>query len=408
MGTFDGILRCNVGTAWLTLLGYTKDAEPVLDAGGARTATKVRFTCAGEIEAADAAALPAALAAFAADANTDGRDFVITAHNVERERLDAADCLAGPTVRYAYTDEQGHNLQGVQLTVEATVAAAGSGGVLSGRESTRVAVNLEGLQTVTISGTVQTTGDPAASVVVLTGTGEPPEPRIPARPAGWQQTHSYEIEPGDTECRYEVTQTQLVNAYPVNGINPADRVVDGEETITTEYDAHNRAVTVYAYTYTGTYAEGYLDAMHATLRAAGGLQRASLAVTHHKTRQASGTFHVLAGRAGDLLELTETISHARSGPLLAELRYPGTTPIVYQAATPGYVYQQSGRAVGRSRYPQPPPYKFAAANLSEPPEVVLTRASDCEWETSWRFTFLFATEQATQAPSSRADSPGFF
>ncbi len=410
MAEFDSILSCTIGTSSFQLTGYTKSADGIYDDAGSRIGTKIAFGCDGEIIAADASALASALAAFEADASTDGANFSISGHGIIKEQLLAADCTEGPIVKFAYGSEQGHNCQSVSFTVEGTKAVdPNEDGILSSTQRTQTQVNLEGLKVVTISGKVITTGSPTASTVVLVGVGAEPVPLIPTRPAGWQQTYSYNVNENDTECSYEVTQTELVNEYPASGGDPVDRVVDGERTVSTSYDEHNRKTTNYNYSYTGPHAEAYIESMHTSLRGANGLVRASISVTYHKTLQATGQFEVLNKRTGtNLLELTETISHARSGPLLKEVRYAGTSPLIIQTEQAGYLYTQSGRAIGLQQYPQPPAYKFAVANLADAPEIAVNRPNDNEFETTWRFRYLFPTEQSMQFPSARSGSPGFY
>ena len=406
MAQFDAILRSTVGGTACQLMGYAKSAEGLFDGAGERIGTHLRFECQGEISAAGAEALAAALAAFAASASTDGVDFQIFAHNLfdPKEEVLAADCTEGPRVSYQYVDPNAATVQGVRFTVEAVRAVdPDEDGVLSETTTAQVDISAEGLSVLALSGRVVTAAGTSAIDRFLAE-------NLPEEQAGFQQTYRYGRNETDTECTWEVRDTELVAAYPVLG---ESRVVDGEKTVETAFDEHNRKITRYQYTYTGPYAKTYLEAEHTTLRATGTLMRASISWTVHKTESASGTFEVLADRGGagevtDLLELTETISHARSAALLREVRYPGTASLVAQDDQPGYVYEQAGRAVGRKKYPQPPAHAFDAANLAEAPEIVLARTNDQEFETSWRFRFLFAAEQSIQFPHARSACPGFY
>ena len=405
---FAAQFDADIGGAAFQLEGYTFSGDPVLDAEGTRYGTKLTYQLDGTLWATDAEDLPVVLDAFEASCETDGADLTITGSGETLEFLDASECIDGPTVKFGYGGDRGDNYQSVTVTVEAVRAVdPDADGILSAiTEAARHQVNLESFETITYRGEVRTTGTPAASLVVLTGFGGI-GPMIPVRPAGWQRTYSYEPNDADTECRWEATVTELAEAFPLDAT-----MVDGERTISTEYDEHNRQITRYAYTYAGPGAEAWMDARHALLRQAGGLRRASISVTAHKTVSVSGTFEVLAGRDGkgdqvNLLSLVETISHARSGPLLREARYPGTTPLIVQDAQPGYVYQQAGRAVGLAVFPQAPAMKFAAANLVDK-EIVPTRTSDVEYEVAWRYTFLFATIQNVALPSQRTDSTGVY
>ncbi len=398
---FSSILTCSLATASLQVTGYAKSAEGVFDDAGVRVGTRVSFDLDGQVWAASVAELASALAALQAAAATDGADFSITASGATvLEQVLASDCAQAPRVALAYGDSQGPTHQDVRLTVEAVLAADDQAGVISVTETTSTAVNHEGLRTVTIDGTVRVSAGTDLSAAVLA--------RVPARPAGWQQTYSYQVGgSGDAalEGTYQVVQTELVAEFPASG---GDRVVDGERTITTALDEHNRQVTTTAYSYVGPYAQDYVEAQHAALRAAGGLLRAEISVTAHKTLTATGRFDVLTARGAGVLELVETVSHARSGPLLREVRYPGTTPLIVAEADPGYAYSQAGRAIGLRAYPQPPAYLFAEANLAEAPQVVFSRPNDQEFETAWAFRFLFPDEQATAFPHDRTGSGGFY
>lgn len=381
MATFDSILTCNLGPSSLQLERYGKSAEGVYDDAGNRYGTRVRYECVGEISAASNAAMISALASWHTAASTDGGNFSITAQSSVKEQLLAADCIEGPDVKYQYDDRQGHNRQGVTFSVEGVIAEDTSG-IMTETQSVQTQVNLEGLQTITTSGTVRTTGTPAASTVFLTGSGGV-GPLLPAEAAGWQLTYQYTANDDDSQCDYSATQTEMVDgeSYPDDGAGNA--IVDGERTYTVSYDEHNRKITRYSYTFVGPYASTYLENRHTALRAAGGLRSASIATTKYKTESARGDFEILGNRDGDdVLELTETISHSRSGPLLREVRYPGTTPVIVQDEQSGYSYEQSGRAVGLQEYPQPPAYSFDSDYLADPPEITLTRNNDNEFETS--------------------------
>lgn len=403
MADFTTTFSCTVGGTAFQLTEYSKSAEGLFDAANNRVGTRVSFECKGEIAVSDATALAAALAAFQTSASGDNVDFSITGFSVLKEQLLAADCIEGPRVRFAYEGDQGHNYQQVRFTVEGVRKVdPNSDGILSDLAKVSTRTNLEGLAVVVLSGQVQTVGGATlASTQALT--------HNTTRQSGWQQTFAYDRDELDRVCTYQLTQTQLLAEYPTGGAEN-NRVVDGERTVSSAYDEHNRAMTRYSYSYVGPYAETYVNDRHTALRAAGGLVRASISVTGHKTAQATGEFEVIAARGSGVLELEERISHARSAPSLREQRYPGTTPLIVDDSTPGWVYEQSGRAVGLRVYPAAPAYAFldgqgAPSNLASK-ETILNRPNDQEFETSWRFTFLFATEQAIAHPHDRTGSGG--
>ncbi len=411
MAPFDTILSTSVGTNAFQLLSYTRSGRPRLDSEGKRRGTEIRFTLDGEVQAADAAGLASALAAFAADLEAaEATDFSISAHGALKEQLVADDLLEGPHFAFEYAEAGGHNVQPVRVGVEAVRASdPGEDGVASDTTTYRYAVDHEGLASVAIAGRVETDGDPAASTVVLEGVGEEPMPKVPERPEGFRQTYEYETDSEDKVCSWRVVQAELAEEYPVDPDVPTDRVVDGERTVATTFDRHNRQVTHYHYDYRGAGAEGYVSARHDALREGGGLVRARISATGHQQTRVVGDFEVVAARQADgPLELAETISHARSGPVLEERRYPGTTPLLVQAAEAAWVYEQSGRAVGLSEYPEAPWPKFDQDHLAEAPQITLSRSSDQEFETSWRYRFLFTEEQPLEEPGGRSHSPGTY
>jgi hypothetical protein len=378
----------------LQVTDYTKAADGVFDAVGNRVGTKIVFNCQGEISAASESALAAALAAFEAFAASDWADFAIVGASGNLEELLAADCPAGTRVKFAYGNEAGPLYREVSFSVEGVKAVdADDDGVLSDLIKVSQSTNVEGLKVRTYSGRVMTCGDLTASDHIASV--------LPVCPAGWQQTSKYDVNESDTEGTYEAVQTELAAVYPV-AVNPQTGViVDGEKRVSTSYDEHNRKVVNYQYDYTGSFAQQYIAAQHTALRAAGGLMRAEMSYTVHKTISASGRFDVLAGRDGtNLLEMVEQISHARTGPLLKELRYPGIDPVILVDDSAAYVYEQSGRAIGKGQYPAVPGYKFASASLCETPDIGYRHTNGTEFETTWRFRYLFATAQTQQFPST--------
>lgn len=400
MGTFDDILECSVGPSTLELSGYSKGGQAVLDERGNRYATRISYTCTGTLRTSSASALATALGQFETACQGEDLDFSVSCFGSVAEQLLSADCIDGPRVQsFSYGAVAGHNLREVSFVVEGTRYHDGDADhILSETSTTRTSYNVEGLRTVATTGRVVTDGTVDASVGVLAD-------KIPAEEAGWKLTYSYTLNDDADECDYEATRQELVNSYPAGA---ETSIVDGERTISTSYDDHNRKIVSYSYTFVGEYAQTYIDALHTSLRAAGGLRSASISSTYYQSRTVTGQFEVIDSRSGgSVLELTERISHSRSGPLLDELPFPGTTPLIIQAETPGYIYEQSGRAIGLGVFPQPPSYAFASANL-ESRDVTTSRINDTECEVSWRFTFRFAAEQDVQLPSQRSDSAGSY
>ena len=192
--------------------------------------------------------------------------------------------------------------------------------------------------------------------------------------------------------------------YPVAA--SGHKIVDGEWTIRTEYDEHNRQVQTNTYDYVGPGAWEYVTAQQAGLRAAGGLIRAEVSVTNHKTAHAVGMFTVLMSRdATGVLELVETVTSERSGPLLKELTYPGLAPVVIQCDQPAYVYEQAGRAIvlGAGGWPTPPPALYDPTCLVSGPDTAFERLNDTEYACTWRYRFIFAAHQPLYSPSTRAN-----
>jgi hypothetical protein len=406
MGAFDTILCCSVGGLQVT--SYSKTAEGRYDEAGLRTSTARKLTVKGYVEAADVAAQAAALAALEAEVNEFTGDFTISAGEATLETFDASDSGMPLRLTLAYGDTRGPTYQDVTIEVETEEPAGGNlNSVTSETEKCSTERNLENLATIRWSGTIKTGGATSASGRFLSN-------HVPDAIPSWTLTYSYEKNETDTECRYEIVETQLVAAYPVSGMT-GSRVVDGEYTLETSYDNNNRQVQRHQYSYVGPYALAFLNARHDALRSAGGLQSASISVTTHKTQQATGTFEVLTSRAGvaygeviDLLEMQETITHGRTAPLLRDIQYAGTTPLIVQEAASGFLYEQAGRAVGFKRYPQPAPYSFDVANLAEEPAITFTRGAGDEYVTEWRFRFLYALNQDKRYPHARSACPGFY
>ncbi|MCE5280204.1 MAG: hypothetical protein ABFD92_00030 [Planctomycetaceae bacterium] len=404
---FTAVLSSSIGVADLQLLSYSKSIEPQFDQAGRPYARKITYRCDGEIASDTKAALATALTAFQSAMTGGPVGFTITGSGTGRESVAALDCLDGPRFSGRYAGSAGPTHQGVSFEVEAVVAftSADEDGLLSDEYSARKSVNHEGLLVITMTGKAYVRPLKSASSYVVSRA-------IPERPAGYQQTYDYQVSESDLACDYSVTQTQLLNDYPADANPPGDRVVDGERTITTDYDEHNRKVTRYQYAYVGPYALTYVEAQHAAIRAAGGLVRASIATTHHKTQSVNAAFEVMACRNEDdeagVLEMAEEVSHTRSGPLLQEYRYPGVSPLIAQAADCAYLYEQSGRAVGLGVFLQEPPPLLAAANYLEAPAITVRRVDDVHTETTWRYRWLFASEQAVTLPSQRSDVPGVY
>jgi hypothetical protein len=406
-GELGDMLTLKVGaTTSREILSYAKSSDP--EFGPVRlgprviTGTKVRIECQIEIAPGIATSLPNDLTDFEAWL-ADLATAEIKLRGTRIEYLVASACIDGPHYSFRYLNEAGERFQMASIIIEATLKPA-TGASYTHSATTRTAVNNEGLEVVTVAGQIVTDGDPAASTVLLAGTGA--GPILPARASGWQRTYEYEVDQANATCQYTCVLTELLAEYPSSG---GDRVVDGERTVSSEYDEHNRCLTRYSFSYVGPWAADEIEAQHTTLRAAGGLLSARIAETTYKTASATGEFVVLSQRdVGQVLELNETVSHGKAGPLLREVRYAGTTPLIVQDAPAAWSYTQAGRAVGLGDYPLPPDPLFAEANLAEEPEIVLSRPNDHEFETAWRYRFLFADEQSIAAPHGRDGSEGYY
>lgn len=395
---FEGVLGCSVGGDNFRLIDYGKSADAAIGTGGLRTGTNYTITLTGEILVDAQADMPAALAAFeTAVLDADGDTLVITAHGDPLETIDAEGCTSGPILKYAYGSGRGATWQPVTITATCTSSGDGEGeGVASSETTVRTSWNVEELRTVRTSGRIVTTTVSATGAALAA---------MPALADGWQDTtYSTSANDADTLCTWESTQTELVAAYPLPTGGAA--IVDGERTITTTRDGHNRETTVESCRYVGPGAEDYVHERLALRMAGGGLVRSSIAITRHKTETATATFEVLGAANGDLLELTETVGRTRSGPLLREQSYAGTTPLIFQEADRAYVYTQSGRAVGLMRYPRPPAFLFPGSQVVADP-IRHERPSDREFITTWDFRFL-TTELLHKFPNDREGSPGFY
>jgi hypothetical protein len=401
VGDFDAILKCAIGGAYdsaLQILEYTKGVEGVFNEAYQRIGSKVTYKCQGEVSAASESDLIDALAAFASWAAQDNNDFSITTGSGMIEQLLFADCPTGIRVKFDYEPEQGGRCRKVSFSVEGQQKGSAVAGLLSFEYKTSLDRNLEGLSTIVQSGHVVTDGTLSASDYFLD--------HIPAGPGGIvQRTLRVQANETTNDATFEVRYSPLLTAYPAT----SGTVIDGERTISTSYDEHNRQVTTNTYDYVGPGASAYVTAQCTALRAAGELMRAEITTTTHKTARATGRFEVLACRDNsNILELVERTSHGAAGPLLRELRYMGLSPVILQADPSVFIYEQSGRAIGKAVYPMAPPYKFDNSALMEAPEVVLERTNDGEYSVSWRYRFMYAVAHVMVLPSARTDSSGVY
>lgn len=403
MSDFSSVISCSIGaSADFGLDSYTKTAQGVWDDQGNRTGTQVQYVLKGELFAASAAALAAALAALAAECEVEGEDFWIKNGSTVREQIAAADCAEGPRLSLKYVGEQGLRMQEVEITVDALVGiSAGDGGdagegVVAHTYSFKRAYDVEGLLTITQSGEIST--------VPGTSAYQAADDEIPAEQALYQLTYEISTNLGDTKAQYSLTQRQLVSAYPVATI------YDGEYTYSYELDSQNRKVMTYSYQYTGPGAAAWVEARRAQLAGLGTILRTRISVTAHKTQSAQAEFQVLASAAApvNLLDFTETVSDGGSGPLLSEVQYAGTVPLVFAPARSAYVYEQSGQATGLQRYPLPPAMLYDSTGLMERPAITRSRKDNNEFVTTWRYRFIFAAEQTVKTPNLPAASGGFY
>lgn len=408
MATFDSIMNCSIGGTAFQLLSYTKSRRRTYtDALLAQE--EIQFQLTGEVQAANVGALATALAALE-ESCEDGTDLTITGlNNVNLDGLAASTVTFGPRYDISYGADQSATHQQVTITATGVIdmaTEAGGGelgeGVLSVTQTITTSKNAEDLPTITTKGTVTTEAGTSAVTEAVT--------LIPAGIEGPYVRTQYQYEQenaADTKASYTVSYQQLVAAYPTYS---GQSVVEGEATISTSTDAHNRLIVTYTYQYVGTYAEAYINDRLATLRATGNLVRANIESTVHKSRSVRATFEVLGCRdsgTADLLELTETIRNQRSGPLLDQRIYSGTNPLIFKLPQAGILYVQSGRAIGLKKYPKPPDKKFSAAYLVDE-SINFNRLNDQEFETTWEFPFLFASEQSVVLPSDRSDNNGFY
>jgi hypothetical protein len=401
MATFDNIMNCSVGGTAFQLMSYSKSERAVYDVDGNRIGADVEFSLTGELQAADLAGLASALAALETSCRTDGASLTITGlNNANLDGLAASSCIdGGPHYTYKFDNEQGHNYQSVSVAAVGRIAADDESGVLSHTYTASTSYAPDGLKTIATRGHVITLPGESAETKAIEFTPDAPD-------GSWARTameHST-ANTADTEADYSVTYAQLVTEYP----DP--NILDGEWTVTSDYDAHNRKVLRYEYQYSGSGAESYLNTIHAQLRSAGGLVRASIRLAKHKSRTVAATFEILTPRVGGdyLLELQEQIRAARGAPRLAAKTYAGTVPLVYQLPDGPFAYVQAGRAIGLAKFPEPPAYKFDEIFLAD--EAMNTnRLNDVEYETTWEFTYLFPSKAAAVVlPSTRADSKGFY
>ncbi len=398
VGFSSAILACSFGPASLRLTGYRRSDEAILNGQGDRTGTALTIECTGELVAEDASGLAAALDAWHDALATSGFDFSITRGGATVEQIEADDCTRGPHVQGAYTDAApGPASQGVQFTVtaETTAGATGSGdGELGATREVRTEVDETGVTTITTTGEVRTADGTSASDAAAA--------KVPDRDVAYALRYeTRRANSDDTEARYSASQRQLASAMPNGGL------YTGERTLSTRWDDNRRELTTTRWDYAGPGAAAYVAAQVAAARAAGGVRTATYEELTHGEQRARGSVETVAGAGGDeLLELTETLTRARTGPLLEARSYPGTTPLIASGDTPAWRYEQTGRAVAVGRYPRPAQPSFAEQHYAEAPQITTRKLSELEGETAWTYVYLFESEQGRSTPAAEPD--GFY
>ena len=378
-------------------MGYSAGSAAVLDDTGRVVAHQRTITLDAEIEAADAEAMVAAIADLRSQVESV-QAFNVCVDNSTVAALDRNLCTADLHGQMELGDG-GATWQAVKITVSGECVSAV--GVVSWSTHVSFELSSDSLRTRKTSGRVQTVGASAESVAIngLPGVGpfirQQPEP-------GYTLAYQYEADRDDVNCTFSMTEVQLYEPYPAEGI------YGGEYTFGRSEDPHNRAVETHTYNFWGSGALQYVSDCIDAMRNSGSLYTVDFQYTAYQRQEVQARITCLLGRTSDLLEMTESITEGRSGNLLEELRCPGTAPVLIQPAQCAYQYEQSGRAIGLGLYPQPPAPRFPSANYASAPSITRNRLSALERETTWRYTFLLVAPTANVLPTEPPSSPTFY
>lgn len=398
MAAFDSILKASIGSTSFQLMDYSVRETAVTKEGLGRLGTKVVVQGDGWIEAADAAALTAAIAATLGSFRVDGQNVTITglAGGLEYQLL-AAQCVdGGPFVdiEIGLQQQRGEALvKPVKFTANGSTAP-GSGQQITDQWKVETTTRPDGLRGITYSG--ETRG---AGAVGLYVNGVLPDLLAQYPADQWIHQQKYSTNVKQDLVDWQVTFTELVEPLP----STADvTVADGEFTERIDRDEQMRMVRERTY---DLLIEGDASSLLTTLRPTDGtILKESSEVTHYREQRLRAAFTQLMGGDGnDLLNWEQTLEAESETTPLRVVLYPNATPVFILEVQPSYMVQR-GRAIGAGSYPAPPD-PFWPDQLVERPKITTTPLNAVEMQVEWHYRFVFRSPPTTASFVARLARP---
>lgn len=413
---FANLLRCTLGTAEFQLDDYAYSEEAVVEEGKGRTGTQTKVSGQGWVSGATAATFCANLAAVVESFRVAGQDFAIWGLDQTTREVDipAARCLnGGPHVSFEIEANKGgaglNRRISFSLECGQPFTPSGSGGgepVVSYKVATQYKADL--LRVVTYSGDVKGKG----SEKFFREQFLPPLYRKYS-PELWVFTHDYASNARDDEATFSATWTELRDPLPFEPGGTAT-VLDGTMTTSVERDEQMRLVTKVEFDYLIT---GDAIKLRDRLREAAGkaveVVKERYAVVAHPQRRLSGAFEFLASAtADDLLgwERSLTVVEPRNAATLAFEEVPGANVTYWRKPAGAPTYRETGRAVGRGRFPRAP--ALLVEWLGEAPKEEYAQVNGFECVTTWERLYAppksFEFGTAVLAKLARPEKPEFW
>jgi len=335
---------------------------------------RVECRVSGVLAGTNLASYRAALVA-ARDALVDGSDLTILWDGETLHSLLASECERGPRITslsFPQSDRQYRYRQPVELTVEGVVLEEGPTGLLEEDQQYEQEIDQDELETRRFTGSYLVAAGQSAQAALTSV--------LPSKPSGFVRSRrSARYDQDDRRCDYTVEYRQLGGDLPSG-------VTSGAVTTSVRTEASGRVTRTVSGAYRGAGAEAAANAA----RPAGVLVESELSVQTPPGEV--GFRYVVVGPAtGDLLSWQETVTKSGGGQPLKAFTYSGITPLLMHAEREPYRVTQSGSAVGQSGYPAAPgPYY--PADLARSPERSYANRAPNEYEVTWSYEFLFATD----------------
>lgn len=388
MADLDALLQCTYGSAAFQLADYTYSEEPIMQDGVGRVGTKKTVSGKGWIEGTDPADFASKLADARAGFRVVARDFrVIGLGGTTEVEILAAYCRDfGPHVAFKLA-EQGSGTalkKDVEFTVTGVLAfdEAGSGGIggVSDGFGVSVDVKSDGLRRVARKGFVSQSG----AAEIYQGTVLPAI--LAAYPATkWVSAQKYEVNSTNTYLTYEISFEELQVPFITD---PQFVVLDGDLIHRVERDEQHRTVITITFdlAYTGSFAH-----ILTTLRPDDEvILRERWEDQTYKDRRLRGEIvYVRSADHNDLGAWEQTLEVEDESPALSSFVVPGRDPVLYYGAQPTRRAVQAGRAIGFGRFVKYAPTIWPA-RLAAPRKLTFRRLNDAEYETTWRYEYVFS------------------